>query len=148
MHSAILVPRRLGLLGQAFKGVPHCGNGRRISFTQDDQKLSDEFECNTTRINSFAHWDSPSSVCGNPMLAEGRGASSAPAGGPWGGGGPCSPPPGPPVHSAVVFGLTIAIGTIVAFALDRAGLGFKAGYATGVAYMIAAALVINSSARR
>lgn len=59
-----------------------------------------------------------------------------------------SPPPGPPLHSAMVFIITIIIAVGFAMGLERSGMGFKAGFAFGVAYMLVATLVINSSARR
>lgn len=59
-----------------------------------------------------------------------------------------APPPGPPVHSAIVFIITMIIAVGFAMGLERSGLGFRAGFAFGVVYMLVAALVINSSARR
>lgn len=61
---------------------------------------------------------------------------------------PVTQQPKPPKSSMTMFIITMIIGVGFAVGLERSGLGFKAGFAFGVAYMLVAALVINSSARR
>lgn len=50
------------------------------------------------------------------------------------------------MRALITFGIVMAIGALAALLLERAGLGSASGFAWGVAYMLAAALVINSRA--
>jgi hypothetical protein len=51
------------------------------------------------------------------------------------------------MRSAITFIVVMAIGAAFALVLDRAGLGFIAGFALGIGYMLAAAIGINTGGR-
>jgi hypothetical protein len=51
------------------------------------------------------------------------------------------------MRSAITFIFVMSIGAALALLLDRIGLGFVAGFALGVAYLMAASLGINTWGR-
>jgi hypothetical protein len=52
------------------------------------------------------------------------------------------------MRSAITFIVVMAIGAALALLLDRIGLGFIAGFALGVGYLMAASLGINTWGQR
>lgn len=52
------------------------------------------------------------------------------------------------MRSAITFIVVMTIGGVIAGLLDGLGLGFIAGFALGVAYLMAASLGINTWGRR
>jgi len=52
------------------------------------------------------------------------------------------------MRSAITFIVVMTIGAVLALLLDRLGLGFIAGFALGVGYLMAASLGINTWGHR